>query len=102
MITILIVDDSKAMRMIVMRTLKQTGLSGYTTMEAANGVEALEVAQGQRSGTDEAHVAQQHVQQLGKLVEAGAPQEARANDKGLGTDVPGLVLGIKLDKATPL
>ena len=40
---ILIVDDSKAMRMIVMRTLKQTGLSGYTTLEATNGVEALEV-----------------------------------------------------------
>jgi two-component system chemotaxis response regulator CheY len=40
---ILIVDDSKAMRMIVMRTLRQTGLSGYKTVEAANGVEALKV-----------------------------------------------------------
>ena len=40
---ILIVDDSKAMRMIVTRTLKQTDLSGYTTIEATNGVEALEV-----------------------------------------------------------
>lgn len=40
---ILIVDDSKAMRMIVMRTLKQTGLSGYTTVEASNGMEALEI-----------------------------------------------------------
>lgn len=39
---ILIVDDSKAMRMIIGRTLKQTDLSGYTTTEATNGVEALE------------------------------------------------------------
>lgn len=40
---ILIVDDSRAMRMIVSRTLKQTGLSGYTTVEASNGAEALEM-----------------------------------------------------------
>ncbi|WP_437185414.1 response regulator [Planctomicrobium sp. SH668] len=39
---ILIVDDSKAMRMIVMRTLKQTGLTGYKTIEASNGRDALE------------------------------------------------------------
>jgi two-component system chemotaxis response regulator CheY len=38
---ILIVDDSKAMRMIVARTLKQAGFTGYTTIEASNGVEAL-------------------------------------------------------------
>lgn len=38
---ILIVDDSKAMRMIVTRTLKQTGIGDYTTIEAANGAEAL-------------------------------------------------------------
>ena len=39
---ILIVDDSKAMRMIVARTLNQTDLSGFTKIEASNGVEALE------------------------------------------------------------
>ena len=39
---ILIVDDSKAMRMIVSRTLKQAGYSGHKTVEASNGVEALE------------------------------------------------------------
>lgn len=39
---ILIVDDSKAMRMIIARTLKQTDLDDFTTVEAANGVEALE------------------------------------------------------------
>jgi two-component system chemotaxis response regulator CheY len=38
---ILIVDDSKAMRMIVGRTLKQAGFGGHTTVEASNGVEAL-------------------------------------------------------------
>lgn len=39
---ILVVDDSKAMRMIICRTLKQTDLDGFTTVEASNGVEALE------------------------------------------------------------
>jgi len=39
---ILIVDDSRAMRMIVTRTLKQAGFSGHTTTEASNGVEALQ------------------------------------------------------------
>ncbi|MEI7892244.1 MAG: response regulator [Myxococcales bacterium] len=39
---ILIVDDSKAMRMIVMRTLRQAGFSDHTIVEAANGVEALD------------------------------------------------------------
>ena len=38
---ILIVDDSKAMRMIVSRTLKQAGFNGHTMLEASNGVEAL-------------------------------------------------------------
>ena len=38
---ILIVDDSKAMRMIVLRTLKQAGFSGFTTLEAENGAQAL-------------------------------------------------------------
>jgi len=38
---ILIVDDSKAMRMIVGRTLKQAGFDGHETVEATNGVEAL-------------------------------------------------------------
>jgi len=39
---ILIVDDSKAMRMIVGRTLKQAGFGGNATIEASNGAEALE------------------------------------------------------------
>lgn len=38
---ILIVDDSKAMRMIVRRTLRQAGLDGHDIDEAGNGVEAL-------------------------------------------------------------
>lgn len=40
---ILIIDDSKAMRMIVTRTLKKTSLDGYTTIEASNGPDALEL-----------------------------------------------------------
>jgi two-component system chemotaxis response regulator CheY len=39
---ILVVDDSKAMRLLVMRALRQIGLGGHTFEEAANGAEALE------------------------------------------------------------
>ncbi len=39
---ILVVDDSKAMRMIVCRTLKQADLGSYTVIEAGNGAEAIE------------------------------------------------------------
>jgi len=39
---IMIVDDSKAMRMIVKRTLRQAGISGHDLIEAADGLEALE------------------------------------------------------------
>lgn len=39
---ILIVDDSKAMRIIVKRTLTSAGYGGYTIVEAANGKEALD------------------------------------------------------------
>lgn len=38
---ILIVDDSKAMRMIVMRHLRQAGFGSHSLEEASNGVEAL-------------------------------------------------------------
>jgi len=37
----MIVDDSKAMRMIVRRTLKQAGFGTYDVEEAANGADAL-------------------------------------------------------------
>ena len=39
---ILIVDDSRAMRMIVMRTLRQAGYGGHTIDQAGDGVEALD------------------------------------------------------------
>lgn len=38
---ILIVDDSKAMRMIVQRTLRQAGFGDHDVVEAGNGVEAM-------------------------------------------------------------
>lgn len=38
----LIVDDSKAMRMIVTRTLRQAGWASAEIREAGNGVEALQ------------------------------------------------------------
>ena len=40
---ILIVDDSKAMRMIVKRTLKQAGFDDFEALEAEDGVQALEM-----------------------------------------------------------
>jgi two-component system, chemotaxis family, chemotaxis protein CheY len=39
---ILIVDDSKAMRMIVRRTLRQAGFGDHAVTEANNGKEALD------------------------------------------------------------
>lgn len=44
---VLIVDDSKAMRMIVQRTLKQAGFSNFETVEAGNGAEAIQVIEQQ-------------------------------------------------------
>lgn len=45
---ILIVDDSKAMRMIVTRTMKQAGFDKHTFIEASNGKEALEMIKDQK------------------------------------------------------
>lgn len=39
---ILIVDDSRTMRMLVRRSLRQAGYGGATVREAENGVKALE------------------------------------------------------------
>ena len=41
---ILIADDSKAMRMIVIRTMRQAGLDGHKIIEAENGKQAFELA----------------------------------------------------------
>ncbi len=41
--TILIVDDSKAMRLIVRRTLRQAGFTDHQVVEATNGKEALDM-----------------------------------------------------------
>lgn len=38
---ILIVDDSKAMRMVVRRTLEQAGFGEHETIEASSGLEAF-------------------------------------------------------------
>jgi len=40
---ILVADDSKAMRMIVARTLRQAGFSGHEIVEAEDGAQALEL-----------------------------------------------------------
>jgi two-component system chemotaxis response regulator CheY len=44
-VKILIADDSKAMRMIVIRTMRQAGFEGHEVIEAENGREAFEIAQ---------------------------------------------------------
>jgi two-component system, chemotaxis family, chemotaxis protein CheY len=41
--TILIVDDSKAMRLILRRTLRQAGFTDLNVVEAGNGKEALDL-----------------------------------------------------------
>ena len=40
---IVVADDIKAMRMIVVRTLRQAGFGGHKVIEAENGREALEL-----------------------------------------------------------
>ncbi|MFZ5889702.1 MAG: response regulator [Myxococcota bacterium] len=45
---ILVVDDSKAMRLIVRRTLRQAGFGDYEVDEAANGLEAISAIQQHR------------------------------------------------------
>ena len=42
---ILVVDDSRVMRQIVIRTLRQAGYAGHEIVEAADGREALEKVQ---------------------------------------------------------
>ncbi|MGZ4651153.1 MAG: response regulator [Kineosporiaceae bacterium] len=42
---IVVADDSKTMRMIVVRTLRQAGLGGHEVLEAEDGRQALELAQ---------------------------------------------------------
>jgi two-component system, chemotaxis family, chemotaxis protein CheY len=41
-VKILVADDSRVMRQIVSRTLRQAGFSGYDVVEAADGKEALD------------------------------------------------------------
>ncbi len=44
---ILIADDSRVMRQIVIRTLRQAGYDGHELIEAGNGAEALDLVQSQ-------------------------------------------------------
>jgi two-component system chemotaxis response regulator CheY len=41
---ILVADDSRAMRMIVVRTLRQAGFAGHDIIEAEDGKQALEMS----------------------------------------------------------
>jgi two-component system, chemotaxis family, chemotaxis protein CheY len=45
---ILIADDSRVMRQIVVRTLRQAGHGGHDIVEAENGKQALELVQTER------------------------------------------------------
>ncbi len=45
---ILIVDDSKAMRLLVKRTLRLAGFGDHDTIEATNGSEAIGVVQSEQ------------------------------------------------------
>jgi two-component system chemotaxis response regulator CheY len=44
---ILLVDDSKAMRLIVRRTLREAGFEGHEIIEKVNGKEALDYIRGE-------------------------------------------------------
>ena len=93
---ILIVDDSKAMRMIVARTLKQAGFSGYTTIEASNGVEALQKIQSDKPDvvlSDWNMPEMKGIELLQKVREAGYPvrfgfitSESSSDTKKLAAD----------------
>ena len=45
---VIVVDDSKVMRQIVIRTLRQAGYGDWEVIEATNGAEALELALAQQ------------------------------------------------------
>lgn len=45
---ILVTDDSKAMRMIVIRTMRQAGFDGHDFLEAENGRQALELVRSEQ------------------------------------------------------
>ena len=45
---ILVVDDSRAMRSMIRRTLRQAGFDRHIVLEAADGLEALEVIKEER------------------------------------------------------
>jgi two-component system, chemotaxis family, chemotaxis protein CheY len=47
---ILIVDDSRAMRMIVIRTLRQAGFEGHEVIEAVDGKDAYDKAKAEPPG----------------------------------------------------
>jgi two-component system chemotaxis response regulator CheY len=42
-VKVLVVDDSRAMRMIVMRALRQAGFGHHDYLQATNGQEALDI-----------------------------------------------------------
>ena len=44
---IVVVDDSRVMRQIVIRTMRQAGYGGHDIVEAENGKEGLDVVQAQ-------------------------------------------------------
>lgn len=44
MLYVMIVDDSRVMRQIVIRTLRQAGYDDWETIEASDGAEGLELA----------------------------------------------------------
>jgi len=45
---VIVVDDSRVMRQIVIRTLRQAGYGDWEVTEASNGAEALELALAQQ------------------------------------------------------
>ena len=75
---ILVVDDSKAMRSIVMRTLRQAGYGDHTIIEASTGAEALtqilEPGHQIRAVQPEAAPVLHHPQPFSRAIEVGVQQ----------------------------
>ena len=57
---ILIADDSRVMRQIVIRTLRQAGYSGHDIVEAENGAVALELVRSEARSEEHTSELQSH------------------------------------------
>lgn len=85
---ILIVDDSRAMRMLVRRALRQAGFGGHEVDEAENGVAALDRV---RVGAPDLVLSDWNMPEMSGIELLGA----------LRADAPAVKFGFVTSEATP-